>query len=46
MAEPRPDICRKRGCYIRPKSLWPEWDALQERCPDCPYQPKLEEKEK
>ena len=34
----RPLICEKRGCYIRPKFLFPEWDALNIRCNDCPYE--------
>jgi hypothetical protein len=43
----RPSICRKRGCYIKPKDLFPEWDKLQIRCEECPYRPyPLDEPEK
>ncbi len=35
--QPRPRICRLRGCYIKPKTLFPEWDKLQVKCNECPY---------
>lgn len=37
MIRARPELCAKRGCYIKPKMLFPDWDALKIRCEDCPY---------
>jgi hypothetical protein len=34
---PRPDLCRKRGCYVFPKEIFPGWSALEIRCATCPY---------
>jgi hypothetical protein len=34
---PRPALCRKRGCYLKPKALFPGWDALAIRCSECPH---------
>lgn len=39
----RPSICEKRGCFIRPKRDWEEWNKLNVTCPDCPYGPYCDE---
>ncbi len=42
----RPILCMKRGCYIQPKMLFPEWNKLNIACNECPYLAPEKEPEK